>query len=86
MLQFKLAEGASADAAQWGDLGYATAYERSFEQFAALQQDGTIAADVRFQMQYPTHWRRWRGRLWRRTWWRSRRPTSEHCSPIWTVR
>jgi hypothetical protein len=54
MLQFKLAEGASADAVQWGDLGYAAAYERSFEQFVTLQRDGTIAPDVRFQMQYPT--------------------------------
>jgi hypothetical protein len=54
MLRFKLADGTSADAIQWGDLGYATAYEESFEQFAALQGDGTIGADVRFQMQYPT--------------------------------
>jgi hypothetical protein len=54
MLQFTLVNGASADDVQWGDLGYAAAYERSFEQFTALQQDGTIAADVRLQMQYPT--------------------------------
>jgi len=54
MLRFKLADGASADAIQWGDLGYASAYEQSFERFAALQRDGTIGADVRFQMQYPT--------------------------------
>jgi hypothetical protein len=54
ILQFKLADGASAEAVQWGDIGYATAYKRSFELFEALQQDGTIAADVRFQMQYPT--------------------------------
>ena len=54
ILQFKLADGASADAVQWGDIGYAKAYKQSFEQFEALQQDGTIAADVRFQLQYPT--------------------------------
>jgi hypothetical protein len=54
ILQFRLADGASADAVQWGDIGYADAYKRSFEQFEALQHDGTIAADVRFQLQYPT--------------------------------
>jgi hypothetical protein len=54
MLQFKLADDASADEVQWGDLGYANAYKESFKQFRALQRDGTIAADVRFQMQYPT--------------------------------
>jgi hypothetical protein len=54
MLQFKLADGASADEVQWGDLGYAKAYGQSFEQFASLQQEGTIGPDVRFQMQYPT--------------------------------
>jgi hypothetical protein len=54
ILQFRLADGASADAVQWGDIGYAEAYKRSFKQFQALQHDGTIAADVRFQLQYPT--------------------------------
>jgi hypothetical protein len=54
ILQFKLADGASADAVQWGDIGYATAYQRSFEQFETLQQAGTIAAGLRLQLQYPT--------------------------------
>jgi hypothetical protein len=54
MPQYRLAPGASAAAVQWGDLGYATAYRESFEVFRGLQQDGTIPADVRFQMQYPT--------------------------------
>ena len=54
IVQFKLADGASADSVQWGDIGYADAYQRSFEQFDALRQGGTIAADLRFQLQYPT--------------------------------
>jgi hypothetical protein len=54
MPQYRLAPGAAADSVQWGDLGYATAYRKSFEVFGSLQQDGTIPADVRFQMQYPT--------------------------------
>src|ERR1700750_1995230 len=37
MPQFRLAEGASAEAVQWGDLGYAAAYGKSFELFRALQ-------------------------------------------------
>jgi len=54
MPQYRLSEGASADGVQWGDLGYATAYGRSFEVFSALQEEGAISAGVRFQMQYPT--------------------------------
>ena len=54
MSRYRLAQGASADAVQWGDLGYATAYESSFAVFRALQEAGTIPAGVRFQMQYPT--------------------------------
>ena len=34
--------------------GYADAYEASFRTFRALQDDGTIAADMRMQLQYPT--------------------------------
>jgi hypothetical protein len=52
--RLRLAEGASADAISWPNLGYADAYAESFDVFDGLQQDGTIAADVRFQMQYPT--------------------------------
>ena len=54
MQQYRLAQGASADSVQWGDLGYATAYAKSFEVFRALQRDGVIPAGVRLQMQYPT--------------------------------
>lgn len=54
MPQLRLAEGASADAISWPNLGYADAYAASFEVFDQLQKSGTIPADVRFQMQYPT--------------------------------
>jgi hypothetical protein len=54
MPQLRLAEGASADVIDWPNLGYADAYSASFEIFDRLQQDGTIPAGVRLQMQYPT--------------------------------
>jgi hypothetical protein len=54
MRQFKLREGASADTIAWPDLGYAQEYGKSFAIFDALQQDGTIAAGTRLQLQYPT--------------------------------
>jgi hypothetical protein len=54
MPQLRLAEGASADIIDWPNLGYADAYSASFEIFDRLQQDGTIPAGVRLQMQYPT--------------------------------
>ena len=43
-----------ADTIDWPNLGYADAYAESFEIFDRLQQDGTIPAGVRFQLQYPT--------------------------------
>ena len=52
--QLRLAEGVSPEDVNWPDLGYAEAYIASFGVFEALQKDGTIPADVRFQMQYPT--------------------------------
>ena len=39
---------------EWPNLGYADEYAASFEIFDRLQGDGTIPADVRFQLQYPT--------------------------------
>jgi hypothetical protein len=54
MPQLRLAEGVSPEAVKWPNLGYAAAYVTSFEMFRALQEDGTIPAGVRFQMQYPT--------------------------------
>ncbi len=52
--QLRLADGVSATDVKWPDLGYARAYLQSFEVFRGLQEDGTIPAAVRFQMQYPT--------------------------------
>jgi hypothetical protein len=54
MPQLRLADGVSPDAVNWPDLGYADAYIESFQTFRALQEDGTIPTDVRFQLQYPT--------------------------------
>jgi hypothetical protein len=52
--QLRLAAGATADRIEWPNLGYADAYAASFEIFDRLQSEGTIPADVRFQVQYPT--------------------------------
>ena len=38
----------------WPDLGYADEYAESFAVFDRMQNEGTIPADVRFQLQYPT--------------------------------
>jgi hypothetical protein len=54
MPQLRLAEGASAATIDWPNLGYADAYTDSFATFDRLQQEGTIPAGVRMQMQYPT--------------------------------
>lgn len=54
MPRLRLADGVSPEDVNWPDLGYAAAYSESFALFSALQGEGTIAAGVRFQMQYPT--------------------------------
>ena len=54
MPQLRLTEGASAEMINWPNLGYADAYTESFATFERLQNEGTISADVRFQLQYPT--------------------------------
>ena len=54
MPQLKLADGVTAETIQWPNRGYADAYAASFETFRALQEDGTIPADTRMQLQYPT--------------------------------
>jgi hypothetical protein len=54
LVQLRLAGGISPEAVNWPDLGYATAYGESYRVFHSLQEDGTIPAGVRFQMQYPT--------------------------------
>jgi hypothetical protein len=50
----RLADGVATDDVRWPDLGYAAAYADSHGIFRRLQDDGTIPAGVRFQMQYPT--------------------------------
>jgi hypothetical protein len=54
MPRLRLAEGASAETIDWPNLGYADAYTASFAIFDELQQQGTIPAGVRMQVQYPT--------------------------------
>ncbi|MGH3098373.1 MAG: hypothetical protein ACRDMV_20505 [Streptosporangiales bacterium] len=50
----RIAEGTSPDEIAWPDLGYATAYQESFQTFRRLQVDGVVPSDVRFQVEYPT--------------------------------
>jgi hypothetical protein len=54
VVRLRLARDASAETIDWPDLGYAEEYGKSFAIFDRLQQEGTIAAGVRFQLQYPT--------------------------------
>ena len=54
MPQLRLAEDASAEMINWPNLGYADEYTKSFATFERMQNEGTIPADVRFQLQYPT--------------------------------
>ena len=54
MPQLRLTEGASAEMINWPNLGYADAYTDSFATFERMQNEGTIPADVRLQLQYPT--------------------------------
>jgi hypothetical protein len=54
MPQLRLAKDASAEMINWPNLGYADEYTESFATFERMQNEGTIAADVRFQLQYPT--------------------------------
>ena len=54
MPQLRLIERASAEVINWPNLGYADAYSESFAIFERMQNEGTIRADVRFQLQYPT--------------------------------
>jgi hypothetical protein len=54
MPQLRLADGVDAAQVSWPDLGYADAYLRSYQTFAALRAEGVIPVGVRFQVQYPT--------------------------------
>lgn len=50
----RLMSGADPARLVWPDLGYATAYQQSFDIFCRLRDQGVIPAAVRFQVQYPT--------------------------------
>lgn len=52
--QVRLADGADPAGMRWPDPGYADAYLESYAIFAALRDQGVIAGDTRFQVQYPT--------------------------------
>jgi hypothetical protein len=54
MPRLRLAPSVSAEMIDWPDLGYADEYTKSFATFTRLQDEGTIAPDVRLQLQYPT--------------------------------
>lgn len=54
MPKVQLAEGTNPDDIEWPNLGYADAYQESFETFRKLREEGIIPADVRFQVEYPT--------------------------------
>ena len=54
MPQLRLTQDASAEMIDWPNLGYADEYTTSFAKFEQMQNAGTIPADVRFQLQYPT--------------------------------
>jgi hypothetical protein len=54
MPEFRLAKSACAEAIDWPNLGYADEYTTSFDIFEQLQEQGTIPAGVRLQLQYPT--------------------------------
>lgn len=51
MPQLRLTEDASVEMINWPNLGYADEYTESFATFERMQNEGTIPADVRFQLQ-----------------------------------
>lgn len=54
MPQLRLSQPESEAPIAWPNLGYADAYGESFATFKRLRDAGTIPADVRLQLQYPT--------------------------------
>ena len=50
----RLADGVDPATMTWPDLGYADVYQESYQTFVRLRDEGVIAADARFQVQYPT--------------------------------
>jgi hypothetical protein len=54
MPRLRLADGLDPAELNWPDLGYADAYQASYQTFAALRAEGVIPSGVRYQIQYPT--------------------------------
>lgn len=54
MPKVRLANDVDPTSIEWPNLGYADAYQRSFEIFGKLRDDGVVPGGVRFQVQYPT--------------------------------
>jgi hypothetical protein len=54
MPKVRLSEGTDPASIQWPDLGYAVAYQQSFEVFGRLREEGVVPPGLRFQVQYPT--------------------------------
>jgi len=52
----KLADGATAEALHFGELGYAREARPSYEDFVAARRSGQIPERVRFQVSLPTPW------------------------------
>jgi methionine synthase II (cobalamin-independent) len=50
----RLADGTDPDSIAWPDLGYAQAYQESFESFQQLRKADVLGDQVRYQVQYPT--------------------------------
>lgn len=44
----------AVESVEWPDLGYAEAYEASYEIFRGLDEEGIVPPGVRFQAEYPT--------------------------------
>jgi hypothetical protein len=44
----------AVESVEWPDLGYAKAYEASYEVFRRLDEEGIVPPGVRFQAEYPT--------------------------------
>ena len=54
MPKVRLVDGVDPASIEWPNLGYADAYQQSFEIFGKLRDEGVVPAGVRFQVQYPT--------------------------------
>jgi hypothetical protein len=54
MPKVRLATGTDPASIEWPDLGYAAAYQQSFEVFRRLRDEGVVPPGMLFQVQYPT--------------------------------